>query len=100
MTTVNVTGGELTVAQFQAVAALLGGATQAYAAKVANVTDRTVRNWQRLPEFREALRAGQQALADETLALLHAGAREAIAALQRVFKDREEPAAARVRAAK
>ena len=79
--------GDLTPAQIQAVAALLGGATQFRAAEAAGVCERTIRNWQAQTEFRDALRAGRRALLEQSMHLLHQAAHRAIRTLCEVMDD-------------
>src|SRR5687768_5836873 len=80
--------------------AMLGGARQKDAAKEAGVTPRAVRYWQNEPQFREAMRAGREALLSETATRLQGLAEQAVDTLRVVMKSRRSRGYEKVAAAK
>lgn len=76
-------GRKLERRQLAAIAALLTAPTIETAAREAGVSERTLRRWMKLPEFRDSLREAQRCAFDEAVGELHALAREAADTLRR-----------------
>jgi G:T/U-mismatch repair DNA glycosylase len=72
--------------QLRALAALLTGSTAEEAAAKADVSLRTLRRWQALPEFQELLRESARASLREADSLILAAGREAVTTLWKVMR--------------
>src|SRR6266700_1646171 len=90
--------GELSPKQHALLAALLSGKNTEAAATEAGIAERTAYRWVKLPAFKEALSAAQQALFEEHLGMLKLGVKTALLALARNMNE-TKPAAVQVRAA-
>ena len=90
----------LTARQTRLLAALLTSPSLGDAAKVAGVSERTARDWRRLPHFRKALAdARGEALADATTRATSALAL-AVGVLTSIMQDTEAAAGTRLAAAR
>lgn len=78
-------GEKLTRLQGNAIAALLTAPTLAVAARQANVSPRTLRNWLKRPEFRAAFKEAGRDNLSVTMTRLQGLASESIEALQRLL---------------
>lgn len=90
----------LTPAQQGAIRALLRTPNRSKAAAEAGVGESTLYRWLTEDAFKTAYRAAQRDLHDQTVALLHAAADDAVTALKDVLTDSDAPAPSRVSAAK
>ena len=81
----------LTHKQTAAIAVLLAQPTIADAARVARVSERTLRNWLALPAFRAAFRAAGRQLLESTIGRMQGLAGEALDTLRRNLKS-DKPA--------
>jgi hypothetical protein len=86
--------------QERALEVLMRGGTQEEAAKAAGSSSRTVRNWLKTSEFRNALNDARTGAWTETTSLLQSHAREAVATLSAVMRDEQARGWERVAAAK
>ncbi len=84
----------------KAITALLSCRTIAEAAKQAGVSERSLYNWLGEEAFQGEYRRARWQAAGQAIAKLQSIASEAAAALQDVYSDRENPASARVSAAR
>jgi hypothetical protein len=82
------------------IAALAAGRSQADAAQMAGVSRKTVERRVKDPAFLEAVDVARGDLLGRTLDVLSAGALEGAMALRVIVLDKEQPAAARVSAAR
>ncbi len=84
----------------QAIAALLECQTVSQAAERVGVSEHTLRNWMKRPEFRDAFAAARREFLDNALSRLEKGFEFAVAILQKIAGDNGAPTYARVSAAK
>jgi hypothetical protein len=90
----------LTEPQLRGLLALLSGLKQVEAAGVARVTPQTIRNWHRLPEFREALSEGREAMLREATTTLHTHTLWAVERLKQLAQEEKAGGYAQVAAAR
>ena len=83
----------------QAIAALLQHRTVEDAAHALNISSKTLRRWQKDPEFEAAFRAEQRAAFKQTFGRLHQLSSAAVSILGKVMLEPGTPPATRVRAA-
>lgn len=83
-----------------AIGALLASSSIGQAAKACGVGERTIRDWMRRPDFREAYDQARRQVLDQVLAHLQASSGEALDTLLAVCRDRDARPAARVAAAR
>lgn len=83
----------------EAVAAVLSQRSLEEAARVAGVGVATLMRWQKLPEFREALRKARREALAQTVGRLQQASSAAATTLLKVMLDQTAPASTRVRAA-
>ncbi len=86
--------------QDKAITALLSCKTIADAAQQAGVSERSLYNWLSDETFQAAYRAARWQAAGQAIARLQSIASEAAEALQDVYSDKDNPASARVSAAR
>jgi hypothetical protein len=84
----------------QAMVCLLRGASQVDAAREAGVTDRTVRSWQREPEFARELAERRRDALEQTCGRLQSAAEKAVELLEQIVGDRNQKMTHRINAAK
>lgn len=77
---------ELTGKQTQAIAALVGGATQKQAAATAGVSENTVARWLQDETFKAAYRAGKRAALEAGIGALQGAFTDAVETLRRNLK--------------
>jgi hypothetical protein len=85
--------------QLLAVATLIQHATMRQAAEAAKVSERTLRNWMKLPEFRAELRRYCREAFGRGMAMIQEATPKAIATLTTILDSRTASASARVSAA-
>lgn len=90
----------LSAKQILAVDALARGEYIEVAASQANVTEKTVDRWLKLPEFRQAIQATKHRIHEQAIARIVDANAAAASALKEIVEDANQPAAARVSAAK
>jgi len=93
-------GDKLTTKQEGAIVALLASPSIAEAAKKVGIGTRTLFRWLQDPAFREAYRDARRETVSHAIAMLQAGAMEAVETLRNVMRDAEANAATKVSAAK
>ncbi|MGW0626057.1 hypothetical protein [Streptomyces sp. NPDC002758] len=81
-----------------AVAALAAGEPPSAAAKAAGVSTRTIARWQAEEDFAREVRAVRARILDDTAGRLSAAAASAVATLQQLVNDPEQPGHVRVKA--
>lgn len=81
------------------IAALLSAGTVRGAAKIANVTEKTVRNRLEDPEFRERYEKAKSEILTEAMDALSARLSDAVSTIADVMEDSDNPASVRVSAA-
>ena len=86
--------------QEKAIPALLACSTLAEAAAKTGVTERTLYNWLQEESFQGEYRRARWQAAGQAIARLQSIASEAAGALQDVYSNKENPASARVSAAR
>jgi hypothetical protein len=92
-------GGKLGRKQEEVIVALLSQRSVEDAARVANVTARTVYRWMKEPEFDAAYRKAKRAAFGQSIARLHHLSSAAVSTLGKIMLDTTTPPATRVRAA-
>lgn len=90
---------KLTTRQDRAIGALLVERSVSAAAKVANVSESSLRRWLTQPLFRECLRAARERALDTVLAQLQGLGEVATETLRDIMEDAEAHKGSRVRAA-
>lgn len=90
----------MTNKQDLALAALLRGANREQAAAAAGVNSRTLRNWQRCPEFSGELRRRQTEQVEEAASLGRSRMLDALAVFESVMNDENEAGQTRCLAAR
>jgi hypothetical protein len=75
-------GDKLSRKQEQAIAALLTQPTVEAAARVADVSERALRKWLKLPEFKAAFAAARASLLERTVVLLLGATRKSVETLE------------------
>jgi len=86
--------------QEKAIPALLASSTLAEAAAKVGITERTLYNWLQEDSFQGEYRRARWQAAGQAIAKLQQISAEAAAALQDVYSNKENPASARVSAAR
>ena len=92
-------GGKLGRKQEEVIVALLSQRSVEDAARVANVTARTVYRWMKEPEFDAAYRKAKRSAFGQSIARLHHLSSAAVSTLGKIMLDLTTPPATRVRAA-
>lgn len=92
-------GGKLGRKQEELIVALLSQRSVEDAARVANVTARTVYRWMKEPEFDAAYRKAKRAAFGQSIARMHHLSSAAVSTLGKIMLDSATPPATRVRAA-
>ena len=92
-------GGKLGRKQEEAIVALLSQRSVEDAARVANVTPRTLYRWMKEPGFDAAYRKAKRAAFGQSIARLHHLSSAAVSTLGKIMLDSTTPPATRVRAA-
>jgi transposase-like protein len=95
----SVPGGKFGRKKEEAIVALLSQRSVDDAARVINVTPRTLYRWMKEPEFDAAYRAAKRAAFGQSIARLHHLSSAAVSTLGKVMLDAATPPATRVRAA-
>ena len=92
--------GSLNRRQETAITALLNSPTLKAAAEAAGVSERSLRDWQRLPQFAAAYAQARAAVHAATIDALHAAGITVVGVLLEIAKNEKAPAAARVASAR
>lgn len=92
--------GSLKIQQHRAITALLSERTIQEAARKAEVSERNLHRWLKLPAFQQALQEARQEVSKHTLARLQQVTVKSVDTLETVMENEETPAASRVAAAK
>ena len=92
-------GGKLGRKQEEVIVGLLSQRSVEDAARVANVTARTVYRWMKEPEFDAAYRKAKRSAFGQSIARLHHLSSAAVSTLGKIMLDLTTPPATRVRAA-
>ena len=92
-------GGKLGSKQEEVIVALLSQRSVEDAARVANVTARTLYRWMKEPEFDAAYRKAKRAAFGQSIARMHHLSSAAVSTLGKIMLDSATPPATRVRAA-
>jgi hypothetical protein len=80
-------GEKLSRKQEQAIAALLTAGTLADAARSAGVSERTLRNWLKLPDFAAAYRSARRRMVEQSIGRMQAATGTAVDTLVAVARD-------------
>jgi hypothetical protein len=91
-------GAKFTRKMEVAVAAVLSQRNLEEAARVAGVGVATLTRWQKLPEFRKALRKARREALSQTIGRLQYGSSSAATTLLKVVLDKDTPPSTKVRA--
>jgi transposase-like protein len=94
------TGDSLSPIQERAIVALLSNSTIKRAAKSVGVDDATLWRWLQDKDFHTAYRTARRESVSQAIARLQQASSEAVNTLREIVKDKEQPAPARVSAAK
>jgi hypothetical protein len=92
-------GGKFGRKKEEAIVALLSQRSVEDAARIANITPRTLYRWMKEPEFDTAYRAAKRAAYGQSIARLHYLSSAAVSTLGKVMLDVATPPATKVRAA-
>jgi hypothetical protein len=93
-------GDNLTPIQERAIVALLSNSTIKRAAKSVGVDDATLWRWLQDKDFHNAYRTARRESVSQAIARLQQASSEAVNTLREIVKDKQQPAPARVGAAK
>ena len=93
-------GERRTRAEGQFLAALLSSPSIAEAARYAGISERSAARWMADPAFRERLRSAQDEIVGHSLSRLKVSINESLDTLRGIMNNSDEPAGARVTAAR
>lgn len=93
-------GEKITRHQERAIAALIEQSTLAAAARVANISEATLRRWMKQPAFSVEYAAARRGLVSNTVKNLHKAGNAALATLIKIMANDQASAAARAAAAR